>query len=1228
MTSQLDRWLQEPTYDYTPDEIYDEVEGDAVASDVWDTLIESVLPALRRGEGRVLGGLVHTVGSDTYTPTQRKAIFLAVEQGFKEADVMRFTASAVLEAGSPTVFWGHTLKMIDHIRHAFGTGQDRVIEDYVKMLKQAHASWGKTGWVTSGDIRFGMGTIPYGEKLPWFEKVGGDFTCANQRLTSLKGCPREVGGVFFASDNKLESLEGGPEIVGSDYYCDNNKLKTLKGAPKRIPGEFLAYDNDLKDLRGAPSFVGDGFSVANNALRSLEGGPKHVGGGYNAENNAVLTSIEGVATYIDGDFTCDSANLKSLEPLLKSTVTMHVDTRFGYFDSWPPPEGTKLTASSEVEASSQLEKWLRAPTYDYTPEEIYKEVEGKNGSFYSDLWDELIENILPPIRRGTYFRGGEIALGEAWIGAYTDNMLKALFYAIEDGYKEAGLFQVVVSTYFESTQKRTKKRTKQFLLKNYKKQIEKAFGTTDSKLVDSVVGVLNKSNAVFSPEGWVCKGDIDLSTKKLKRLPTFSSVGGSFYCGKNQLTTLEGAPREVGGYFYCDNNQLTTLKGAPREVGGDFYCGKNQLTTLEGAPREVGGYFSCYNNQLTTLEGAPREVGGDFYCSENQLTTLEGAPREVGRNFYCGKNQLTTLKGAPREVGGGFYCDNNQLKTLESLLNSEIRGTVKSDLGVFSTWPPPEGTKLTASSENLPVSPPRVAAPSLKRWLKSPTYDWMPDEIEQDLEDNAQAEIWDILIEEVLPSLRKGNKRLLESYRHVAVGAAWSLNQVMAFLYAIHKGFKEKDILNFLSTVLVGEKIGHAVLYDTPLERYNDILFGRSTSNLTATYTVLDLLVAVGARWTPKGWVVPTTTGVHLSGLRLDALPLFHEVKGTFNCSNNRLTNLKGSPRKVGSEFDCSSNRLTTLDGCPLEVEDSFLALHNDKLKSIKALLKTKIGGVVFTDFGDFTTWPPSPSDPLSHVASISVEASRASEDRWFRDPSYEGAPPRINKILDEMSVEQEMWYEIIDTYVPALRAGKKATLDYLLRTYEQYDADQMKVILYAAEQGFKHSGEHVALAANYLLFNPLTLAAHIAAPAFGVDIRKDSGPFNGLMRAFSSAKAHYTPQGWVVPDSLHIDSMGLVAVPPIASVKGDLFMQDNKLTSLEGCPRKVPGDFQCGGNQLTTLEGGPDWVGQDYYCYGNKLKDLRGAPSYVGNDFYAYHNPLKSLEGKPRHIGGLFEAE
>ena len=145
----------------------------------------------------------------------------------------------------------------------------------------------------------------------------------------------------------------------------------------------------------------------------------------------------------------------------------------------------------------------------------------------------------------------------------------------------------------------------------------------------------------------------------------FGKVGKDFYCHSNQLTTLEGAPREVGGDFYCDDNQLTSLEGAPQKVGGDFYCDDNQLTSLEGAPQKVGGDFVCDDNQLTTLEGAPREVGGDFSCDKNQLASLEGAPQKVGGNFYCSYNQLTTLEGAPREVGGNFVCGYNQLATLE-----------------------------------------------------------------------------------------------------------------------------------------------------------------------------------------------------------------------------------------------------------------------------------------------------------------------------------------------------------------------------------------------------------------------------------------------------------------------------------------------------------------------------------------------------------------------------------
>ena len=185
---------------------------------------------------------------------------------------------------------------------------------------------------------------------------------------------------------------------------------------------------------------------------------------------------------------------------------------------------------------------------------------------------------------------------------------------------------------------------------------------------------LNSTTGLVDVDGGFDCSDQDLSDFKGVR---FGKVGEDFICSNNQLTTLEGAPREVGGGFYCSNNGLTTLIGAPQKVGGDFYCRDNQLTTLEGAPKEVRGAFNCSNNQLTTLEGAPQEVEGNFRCDNNGLTSLEGAPQKVRfyGAFYCENNQLTSLEGAPREVRGGFYCEKNPVSV----------GTLKSIFGIMET---------------------------------------------------------------------------------------------------------------------------------------------------------------------------------------------------------------------------------------------------------------------------------------------------------------------------------------------------------------------------------------------------------------------------------------------------------------------------------------------------------------------------------------------------------------
>ena len=88
--------------------------------------------------------------------------------------------------------------------------------------------------------------------------------------------------------------------------------------------------------------------------------------------------------------------------------------------------------------------------------------------------------------------------------------------------------------------------------------------------------------------------------------------------------------------------------------------------------------------------------------------------------------------------------------------------------------------------------------------------------------------------------------------------------------------------------------------------------------------------------------------------------------------------------------------------------------------------------------------------------------------------------------------------------------------------------------------------------------------------------------------------------------------------------VSGDFYINENKLTTLEGSPKSVSGDFYCGSNLLTTLEYAPKEVGGDFECNHNMLKTLKGGPKIVGGNFNCRYNELTSLEGAPK-VGGDF---
>lgn len=85
---------------------------------------------------------------------------------------------------------------------------------------------------------------------------------------------------------------------------------------------------------------------------------------------------------------------------------------------------------------------------------------------------------------------------------------------------------------------------------------------------------------------------------------------------------------------------------------------------------------------------------------------------------------------------------------------------------------------------------------------------------------------------------------------------------------------------------------------------------------------------------------------VNLSNYNLIEIPLqFGRVSGYFNCNDNSLTSLKGSPTSVKGTFDCSYNKLTTLEYAPQSIGNNFYC-HDNKLTSLKGA--NLIGGNIF----------------------------------------------------------------------------------------------------------------------------------------------------------------------------------------------------------------------------------------------------------------------------------------
>jgi len=98
------------------------------------------------------------------------------------------------------------------------------------------------------------------------------------------------------------------------------------------------------------------------------------------------------------------------------------------------------------------------------------------------------------------------------------------------------------------------------------------------------------------------KGNLNLQDLNLTVLPEMLkdiTVDGDFYCGNNNLTTLENCPKTVSGVFGCSSNFLKSLEGAPKFVGENFMCRFNSVKFTEAQVRavcDVKGYIFLWLN--------------------------------------------------------------------------------------------------------------------------------------------------------------------------------------------------------------------------------------------------------------------------------------------------------------------------------------------------------------------------------------------------------------------------------------------------------------------------------------------------------------------------------------------------------------------------------------------------------------------------------------------------------
>ena len=153
------------------------------------------------------------------------------------------------------------------------------------------------------------------------------------------------------------------------------------------------------------------------------------------------------------------------------------------------------------------------------------------------------------------------------------------------------------------------------------------------------------------------------------------------------------------------------------------------------------------------------------------------------------------------------------------------------------------------------------------------------------------------------------------------------------------------------------------------------------------------------------------------------------------------------------------------------------------------------------------------------------------------------------------------------------------------------------------------------SLGFSFLNRDPVLAATKGYSDQFG------DGNSSEVESRLKEAKAKWTSHGWDIPNNIDLSGLELKRLPLIHSVRGDVDVSANKLTSLAGLPSEVFRHLWCFFNKLESLKEAPRSIGGSLYAFHNRISSLAGMPEFIGGDLWIYDNPLQKLVLLPKNV-------